>query len=117
MSQQFGRAEMDPLAQGIAHLEHPHDPVGKTLDHGNLESEPEIPDFAAERFAVIEQAFGARGQRMQALQQRRRRPRLAKLLDRSSRCRKRIARKIDAVEIAKILAAVLKVIVDLQAGA
>ena len=61
--------------------------------------------------------FGSRGERMQALQQRRRCPSLSKRLDGSpGRC-KRIARKIDAIEVAIVLAAVLKMIVDLQARA
>ena len=39
------------------------------------------------------------------------------ILDRGAGSRQRIARQVDAVEIAKILAAILQMIVDLQAGA
>ena len=54
---------------------------------------------------------------MQALQQRRRCPRLAERLDRGAGRRQRIARQIDAIEVAIVLAAILQMIVDLQAGA
>ena len=39
--------EMHALAEGIAHLQHADDLVGKGLDHRDLEPEPEIPDLGA----------------------------------------------------------------------
>ena len=59
------------LAEGIAHLQQLNDLVGESLDHRDLEPEPEILDFGAERFAFIEQRLGSRRERMQALQERR----------------------------------------------
>ena len=56
-------------------------------------------------------------ERLQALQQRRRRFRLAQHLDRRAGGGERVARQVDAVEVAKILGAVLQMVVDLQAGA
>jgi hypothetical protein len=41
-SEQFTLAEMHTLAQGIAHLQHAHDPIGEGLDNGDLQAEPEI---------------------------------------------------------------------------
>ena len=117
LAQQFERAEMHALAEGIAHLQHADDLVGKSLDHGDLEPEPEILHFGAERFAFIEQGFGPHRERLQALQQRRRRLRLAQHLDRCAACGQRIARQVDAVEIFVILGAVLQMVVDLQARA
>ena len=108
---------MHALAKGIAHFQHADDLVGKSLDHRNLETEPEIPDLGGERSAFVEQRCGPHRQRLQALQQRRRRLRLSEHLDRRARRCERIARQIDAVEIAIILGAILQMIVDLQAGA
>ena len=54
---------------------------------------------------------------MQALQQRRRCPSLAERLDGGAGRCQRIARQIDAIEVSVVLAAVLQMIVDLQAGA
>src|SRR5882724_10807102 len=108
---------MHSLAQGIAYFQKANDLVGESLNHGDLKPEPEIPHFGTERFAFREQTFGPRGKGMQALQQRRRRARLSELLDRGpGRC-ERVARKIDAIEISVVFAAILKMIVDLQAGA
>ena len=59
---------MHALAQGIAHLQHVDDLVGKGLDHGHLQPEPEILHLGAERPAFIEQGFGAHRERVQALQ-------------------------------------------------
>src|ERR1700676_4999671 len=53
---------------------------------------------------------------MQALQQRRPCPLLAKRPDGGPGSRERIAWKIDAIEVSVVFAAVLKMIVDLQAG-
>jgi hypothetical protein len=108
---------MHPLAQRIAHFQQTNDLLGERLDHRDLEPEPKVLHFGAERLALIEQRLGPHRQRMQALQQRRRGPLLPELLHRGSGRRQRIARQIDPIEVAKILAAVLKVIVDLQAGA
>src|SRR6185436_16952965 len=58
LGEQFGLAQMHALAERIAHLQHADDLVGKRLDHGNLEPEPEIPDLGAERPALIELRFG-----------------------------------------------------------
>src|SRR5438552_1232704 len=98
---------MHPLTQGIAHLEKTNDPVGESLDHGDLEPEPEVLHLGAERLAFIEQRLGPLRERMQALQERRRCTLLSKLLDRGTRGCERIARQIDAVEISVVLAAVL----------
>ena len=83
----------------IAHLQETDDPVGERLDHGDLEPEPEIPDFGAERFAFIEQGRGPYRQRMQAFQQRGRRLALPEFLDGGTRERQRIARQIYPVEV------------------
>ena len=52
---------------------------------------------------------------MQALQQWRGRPALAERLDGGARRFQRIARQVDAIEVVIVLAAILQVIVDLQA--
>ena len=72
VGEQFERAEMHPLAEGIAHFQQSDDLVGEGLDHRDLAAEPDIPDFGAERFAFVEQRLGPHRERMQALQQRRR---------------------------------------------
>jgi len=106
--QQFDRPKVHPLAQGIAHLEKANDPVRESLDHGNLETKPEIPDLGAERFAFAEQRLVAAGQRMQTLQQLCRCAVFCELFDGGSGLPKRIARQIDAIEIPVILATILK---------
>src|SRR6266478_1864588 len=58
-----------------------------------------------------------RRKRVQALQQRRPRPFKSERLDGGPRCRQRIAWKINAIEFPVVFATVLKMIVDLQAGA
>src|SRR4030081_1368159 len=63
--EQFNRAEMHGLAQGIAHLQKTNDPVGESLDHGDLKTKPKILHFGAERFAFIEQGLGPHRERMQ----------------------------------------------------
>src|SRR5882672_3103196 len=114
---EFHRAEMHGLAQGIAHLQKTNDLVGESLDHGDLKPEPKILDLGAERFALVQQNLGPRRHRVQALQQRHRRPFKSERLDGGPRCRQRIARKINAIEFPVVFATVLKMIVDLQAGA
>src|SRR6266850_5072437 len=116
VDEQFDRAKMHPLAQGIAHFQEANDLVGESLDHGNLKPEPEILHFGAERFAFVEQDLGPRRERMQALQQRRRCPALSEFLDGGACEPERVARQINPIEIPVVLAAVLKMIVDLQAG-
>src|SRR5581483_6161097 len=115
--EQFKRIEMHPLGQGIAHLEQADDPVCEGLNDCDLQCQPEIPDVSDERSTLVEQDFITRGQRLQAFQERRLSARLAQLLDRRAASCKRIARQVDAVEIFEVFAAVLKMIVDLQAGA
>ena len=46
-AEQFERGQMHALAQGIAHLQHADDLVGKGLDHGYLEPETEILHLGA----------------------------------------------------------------------
>src|SRR5271169_90692 len=108
---------MHSLAQRISHLEKTNDFVREGLNHGNLESEPEILHLSAERLAFFKQRLGSRGERMQALQESRRRALSSQLLDRCPGIGKSIAREVDAIEILVIFAAVLEMIVDLQAGA
>ena len=109
---------MHALAQRIAHLQHADDLVGKGLDHGNLEPEAEILHLGAERLAFVEQRSRSA-------------PRAPagtcssaggdfaspSISTDGAGCGQRIARQVDAVEIAKILAAILQMVVDLQAGA
>ena len=78
-------SEMHALAQRIAHLQHAHDLVGKGLDHRDLEAEPEILHLGAERPLSLSSALGPHRERLQALQHRRRRFRLAQHLDRRRR--------------------------------
>src|SRR5205814_5498822 len=106
---------MHSLAQGIAYFQKTNDLAGESLNHGNLKPEPEIPHLGTERFAFRKQALGPRGKGMQALQQWRRRARLSELLDRGPGHGERVARKIDAIEISVVFAAILKMIIDLQA--
>jgi hypothetical protein len=115
--EQFDWIEMYPLTQGIAHFEKPDDPVGKRLDHRDLEPEPKILHFGGKRFAAVEQQLGPCRKRMQALQQWRRRPARAERLDGGAGGFQRIARQVDAIEVMIVLAAVLQMIVDLQARA
>ena len=115
LREQFGLAQMHALAERIAHLQHADDLVGKGLDHGNLEPEPEILHLGAERPAFIEQGLGPHRERLQALQQRRLRLRLAQHLDGGAAGGQRIARQIDAVEVFVVLGAILQMVVDLQA--
>jgi hypothetical protein len=72
MNEQFERAEMHPLAEGIAHFQQSDDLVGESLDHGDFAPQAKIPDFGAKRFAFVEQRPGAYREGMQALQQSRR---------------------------------------------
>src|SRR5271167_2942625 len=108
---------MHSLAQRISHLEKTNDFVREGLNHGNLESKPEILHLGAERLAFFEQRLGSRGERMQALQHRVRCAVPSQLLNRCPGSGKRIAREVDAIEVLVIFAAVLKMIVDLQTGA
>ena len=59
---------MHAFAEGIAHFQHADDLVGKSLDHGDLEPEPEILHLGAQRPAFIEQGLGPHRERVQALQ-------------------------------------------------
>src|SRR5712691_12148928 len=104
---EFHWAEMHGLAQGIAHRQKTNDLVGERLDHGDLKPEPKILYLGAERFALVQQNLGPRRQRMQTLQQRRRRLLKSERLDGGPRCRQRIARNINAIEFPVVLAAVL----------
>src|SRR3984957_20729902 len=105
------------LAQWIPHFQETNDSAGENLDHGNLEPEPEILHLRSQRFAFVEQDLGPQRQRMQALQQRRGRMALAEGFDGGARRLERVARKVDAVEGAIVLAAILQMIVELQARA
>src|SRR3954454_20467654 len=108
---------MNPLAQRIAYFQHTNDPVGETLDHRDFQPQPQILYLRAERLALVEQRLGASRKFLQALQQWRRRAITAELFDRGARPRQRVARQITPIEIAVVLAAILQMVVDLQAGA
>ena len=115
--QQFDRTKVHPFAQGIARLQKTDDLVGERLNDGDLEPKPEIPDFPCQRLALVEQDSLRAASDCRHCSN-------AGAACASPNCsaeaplgRQRITRKIDAVEISEVLAAVLKVIVDLQAGA
>jgi hypothetical protein len=105
---------MHPLVEGIAHLQKAHDLVGEGMDHRYLEPEPEILHLRAEGPAFLKQALVARGQRMEALQKLRRGCVGSEHLNCRTGRLQGVARQVDAIDLAKILAAILQVIVDLQ---
>ena len=73
---------------GSRSLSMPREPMRQGIDDGDFQAEPGVGDRGGEAVAFAQQPFGALGEPMQAIEQRRRCPRGAELL-RCSRRRRR----------------------------
>src|SRR3954453_4407035 len=87
------------------------------MDDRDLKGEAPIFDLRRERLAIGEQTPIARSEIMDAAQKLWRSAGGAELFGCCARRGECIERDVDAIEVAKILSAILQVIVDLQRGA
>ena len=88
--------------------------LGKALDHGHFEAEPPVPQHGRENPARLQEAGRAPGQVPDHGEEGRGGARPPKVLDPRSMGGHRVLGKIDAVDLAVILAAILEVVDHLE---
>ena len=84
-----GHFKMHALAERIARHQHARQAMRQRVDDGDFEAEAPVVDQCRKVIALAQQSLGALGEPVQAIEQRRRCPRLAERFDRRSRRRRK----------------------------